>query len=67
MLSNYRKHLKAIRPIILASIKRCFLNILEHERWVYNHTNRALVEHIEEGLKQKPTIYRGSLAKRIKL
>ncbi len=37
--------------------------IPDHELWVYDPANKNLIEHIEKGLKQKATIYRGSFAK----
>jgi predicted DNA-binding protein len=81
MSNDYHKHLKAIaalqgktiRQIILESIEKCLFTqitqekIAEHERWLYDPANKAIVEHIKEGLKQKATIYRRSFAKRAKL
>ncbi len=78
--TDYHKQLKAVaalqgktlRQVILESLEECILGqvnqleIPEHERWVYDPTNKEIVEHIKEGLKQKATIYRGSFSKSVK-
>ena len=78
--ADYHKQLKAVaalqgktlRQIILESLEECILGqitkseIPAHERWVYDPANKKIVEHIEEGLKQKATIYRGSFSKAVK-
>lgn len=71
---------KTLRQLILESLDECISKqdaklprrkkksdkIPEHERWVYDAANKQIVEHIEKGLKQKASIYRGSFAKKTK-
>lgn len=78
--TDYHKQLKTIaalrsktlRQLILDSLDECISKqasdekIPEHERWIYDPANRKIVEHIEKGLKQKASIYRGSFAKHAK-
>ncbi len=77
--SDYHKQLKvlatlqgkSLRQLILESVdafiaKRSEGEIPEHERWIHNPANKKIVEHIQKGLRQKATIYRGSFAKRVK-
>jgi uncharacterized protein (DUF1778 family) len=78
--SDYHKQLKmaatlrgkTLRQIILESLDEFISKqvldkeIPAHELWVCDPANKKIVEHIETGLKQKATIYRGSFAKRAK-
>lgn len=63
---------KTLRQIILESLDEFISKqvhhkeIPAHELWIYDPANKKIVEHIETGLKQKATIYRGSFAKRAK-